>query len=282
MEQEKENQAAEDARPLENDLFSIAASPETGSGPEPAPQPAPEPQSCPVEAPSEPAAEPPAEPEFKINPEDRPAVRILNGTSAPKSTPAPASRPGLSPVSLRSAIGSSIGAMLSEARSLAGYSIEEVHQRTQIKSTYIEALEKDQLDVLPNRVFLRAYVRALIALYRLDQPSADLLEDQLSELTPVTEIPEKLVESISKEGHVNEAEARRIKMIFIYGAVILLLLISLTVTSIVSVHIRNNRIRARRQQNEQVFESGRIDTLLAPQLPPPRMMSVPPAEKKKQ
>ena len=108
-----------------------------------------------------------------------------------------------------------------------------------------------------------------------------MLEDQLSELTPVTEIPEKLVESISKEGHVNEAEARRIKMIFIYGAVILLLLISLTVTSIVSVHIRNRRIRARRQQNEQVFDSGRIDTLLAPQLPPPRMMSVPPAEDKK-
>lgn len=168
--------------------------------------------------------------------------------------------------------------MLAEARNLAGYSVEEVHQRTQIKSTYIEALEKDQLNVLPNRVFLRAYVRAMIDLYRLDQPSASLLEDQLSELPPVTEIPDKLVETIGKEGHVNEAEAKRIKMIFIYGAIILLLLISLTVTSIVSVHIRNRRIRARRQQNEQVFDSNRIDTLLAPQLPPPRMMSVPQAE----
>lgn len=306
MEQEKENQAAEGAQPIENDLFSITASqgdrpaaepeaepvsPESasgtdfGSGPEPVTesQSVPEPESSPeaADAPSGPVSDPPGEPEFKINPEDRPAIRILNQTSSAPSSSSPASRQGLPPVSLRSSINASIGTMLSEARSLAGYSIEDVHQRTQIKSTYIEALEKDQFDALPNRVFLRAYVRALIALYRLDPASVSMLEDQLSELTPVTDIPDKLVESIGKEGHVNEAEVKRIKMIFISGAVILLLLISLTVTSIISVRVRNRRIRTRRQQTEQVFDSSRIDTLLPPQLPPPRMMDVPPAEDKK-
>ncbi|MBQ9335906.1 MAG: helix-turn-helix domain-containing protein [Lentisphaeria bacterium] len=286
MEQENDNQAAAAGQPIENDLFSMPAASESAPAPA-APVDAPAaPADGPADAPAAPetpaGSEPAGEPEFKINTEDRPPVRILNSDPVPKKESPSVSSPARQPVSLRSAIGASIGAMLSEARTLSGYSVEQVHQLTQIKSTFIEALEKDRLDDLPNRVFLRAYIRALISVYRLDPQSAALIEDQLSELNPEVDIPEKIVENIGKEGQINETEAKRVKMIFIYGAVILLLLISLTVTSIISVQVRNKRIRARRQQTEQTFDSGRIDTLLVPQLPPSRMLEVPSAEPKKQ
>ena len=276
MEQEKDNQASETVQPVEHDLFSMTAPEEPRSADaEPAGE-----TAAPAVSDTEPVPE--GEPEFRINDEDRPPIRMLDDLPSLKSGSAPVSKSGKSPVTLRSALGSSIGAMLTEARTLARYSIEEVHQLTQIKSTYIEDLEKDRFDSLPNRVFLRAYIHALIEVYRLDAASAALIEEQMSELTPVADVPEKIVENIGKEGQINEAEAKRVKMIFIYGAVILLLLISLTVTSIISVRVRNQRIRARRQQTEQKFDSGKIEPLLAPQLPPPRMLEVPADDGKQQ
>ena len=272
MEQDNEIRNTSSDHPVENDLFDIpeAAAPaavETSPA-EPAAEPVAD------SAPAEPAPGPVGEPEFKVNPEDRAAFRILDpsaGESKPKAAAEPA---GAKPkISLRST-GASLGKMLSEARTEAGFSVRDASRETRIRPDYIEALENDRADSLPNPVFLRAYVRALIHLYGLDADSTALIEEQMADVHTDVDVPEKLLEEIGKDGQISETETRRIKSIIIYGSIILVLLISLTVTSIITVSIRNRRQQAR-QQNVPPFDSGRIEKLIPPAIPQPQVLPVP-------
>ena len=258
----------------ENDLFSM-----TGKNDPPS-----EESVTPAEAPSEgKTPEPVKEPEFKINENDRPPVRMLNEISRAPAGREPAPKIPKSAISLRSSDEATLGSLLAEARTAAGLTVREVAAATRIRTDYIEALEQDKPDALPNLVFLRAYVRALTPLYGLDANSVAMIEDKLKELTPASEVPKKLLEDIGKDGQINEEEARKIKMILIYGAVILLLLISLTVTSIVSIRVRNSRREAQRlRQEDRPFKTEQIEDLLPPQLPKPLMLDVPsPADERK-
>lgn len=145
-------------------------------------------------------------------------------------------------------------------------------------------MENDKPDALPNQVFLRAYVRALVQLYALDAPSARRIEEKLADFEPETEVPEKLIEDIGRGGQISEAEARRVKMMLIYGSIILVLLVSLVVTSVIGVSMRR-RNSARRteqpRQTEQKFDTARLENLLPPQLPKPQMLTIPSGNEKK-
>ena len=175
-----------------------------------------------------------------------------------------------------------MGNLLTEARTAAGYSIETVSHETHIRHDFIEALEADRADALPNYVFLRAYVRALIEFYDLDKASAARIEEQMAKFQPEQDVPEKLVEDIGRGGQISETETRRIKMALIYGGIILLLLISLVVTSVIAVNIRNKRIQAQRmRQEDQKFDTAKLEPLVPPQLPQPQLLSVPAGANKK-
>ena len=175
-----------------------------------------------------------------------------------------------------------MGNLLAEARTAAGYSIETVSHETHIRHDFIEALEADHADAMPNYVFLRAYVRALIEFYNLDKASAARVEEQMETFQPEQDVPEKLVEDIGRGGQISETETRRIKMALISGGIILLLLISLVVTSVIAVNIRNKRIQAQRlQQEDQKFDTAKLEPLVPPQLPQPQLLSVPAGANKK-
>ncbi|MBO4647412.1 MAG: helix-turn-helix domain-containing protein [Lentisphaeria bacterium] len=284
MEQDNENRNTSSDHPVENDLFDIpeAAAPAASAAVETSPvesaaENAAEPVAEPLadSAPAEPAPELVTEPEFKVNPEDRAAFRMLDSSAAVETSPAESAE-AKPKVSLRSSAGASLGKMLTEARTAAGFSVQEASQETRIRPEYIEALENDRADSLPNPVFLRAYVRALIHLYGLDAESTALVEEQMADVQTEVEVPEKLLEEIGKDGQISETETRRIKSIIIYGSIILLLLISLTVTSIITVSIRNRRQQARQQQeNVPPFDSGRIEKLIPPAIPQPQILPVP-------
>ncbi len=64
-------------------------------------------------------------------------------------------------------------------------------------------------------------------------------------------------------------------MILIYGSIIRLLLISLTVTRIVTVSIRSRRSQAQQQQAVPPFDSGRIEQLIPPTIPQTQVLPVP-------
>ena len=284
MEQDNENRPVESAPPVENDLFTLNDGP---GGQSPAAEPEkpadPSPASVP-ETISVSEAEPLREPEFKVNSEDRPPVRMLNTVpaAAPEEKPAVWKEKKLN--SLHSGSDATLGNLLAEARTLANHTIHSASAETRIRSDYIEALENDKPDTLPNQVFLRAYVRALIQLYGLDAPSAKLIEEKLSDYEPVTEVPEKLIEDIGRGGQISEAETRRVKLMLIYGSVILFLLVSLVVTSVIGVSIRRRNAQRRAEQlrqTEQKFDTARLETLLPPQLPKPQMLSIPSGNEKK-
>ena len=263
------------SQPVESDLFTMTE--KTA-------------EEVPASVETEPPAESPVsetavkEPEFKVNTEFVPSVRMLNSENS-SGQPAESAemKPPQTKTVLRSNAGASLGAMLFEARTSTGLAIQDVASATHIKTDFIEALEQDKTDALPQPVFLRAYVHAMIRLYNLDAASTNLIEEQLESIQPAQEVPEQLLEDIGRNVQISEAETRKIKLILIYAAIILLLLISLTVTSIAAVRIRNSRRQAQLQQQEvRPFDSTQIETLLPPQLPKPQMLSIPsPAETRK-
>ena len=263
MEQDNENRQAEPGQPVENDLFNLT---DMGSA-----------QPKDSVQPAAPAQEPVSEPEFKVNQEDHPAIKIN-----PQSAYGPSAFGQEKPqVTLRSGAEATLGNLLTEARNAAGYSIETVSQENRIRHDFIEALEADRADALPNYVFLRAYVRALIDFYNLDRASAARVENQMEKYQPVQDVPEKLVEDIGRGGQISETETRRIKMALIYGGIILVLLISLVVTSIIAVSVRNRRIQSQRmQQEDRKFDTARLESLIPPQLPQPQVLQVPSGDKK--
>ena len=289
MEQDNENRQVESVPPVEHDLFTLN---DGAGGQNPAAEPektadmpaAPVAEADPVSG-TEPESgtESLREPEFKVNQDDRPPVRMLNTVST--SVPDEKTSEGKEKIlnTLHSQADASLGMLLAEARALANHTIRSASAVTHIRSDYIEALENDKPDTLPNQVFLRAYVRALIQLYCLDAPSAKRIEEKLEDYEPDTDVPEKLIEDIGRGGQISEAEARRVKMMLIYGSVILLLLVSLVVTSVIGVGMRR-RSTARRieqkQPTEQKFDTARLESLLPPQLPKPQMLTIPSGDKK--
>ena len=268
MEQDNENRQPEQNQPVEKDLFNLT---DEDSG-----------QTVSAGQPAGPEDKPLGEPEFKVNPEDHPVhIIIPNPAAGPFSGPAGAGKEK-TPVSLRSGAGATMGNLLAEARTAAGYSIETVSHETHIRHDFIEALEADHADALPNYVFLRAYVCALLEFYNLDKDSAARIEEKMVKFQPEQDVPEKLVEDIGRGGQISEIETRRIKMALIYGGIIIVLLISLVVTSVIAVSIRNKRIQSRKLLLEdRKFDTARLEPLVPPQLPHPQMLPVPVGSDKK-
>ncbi len=178
--------------------------------------------------------------------------------------------------SLRAGVGATLGALLAEARAGAGLSVEKVSEATRIRINHLNALETDNLASLPSAVYVRAYVRSLVKLYNLDGKAVNLIDEHLRELEPARDVPEKLLEDLGKDVQISKDEAKKIRMIFIYTGAIILLLVSLTVTSIVAINIRNSR-NAQRQTTVELrpFESRQLDKLLPQQVPETKMLKPP-------
>lgn len=178
--------------------------------------------------------------------------------------------------SLRSTA-ASLGALLSEARNNAGLSVEKVAEATRVRMNYINALESDNLSSLPSVVYIKAYVRALIKLYDLDNKSLDMINEYLQELEPPKDVPEKLLEDLGKDVQISKDEAKKVRMILFYTGGIILLLISLTITSIIAINIRNSKNHQRQTQLElRPYESKQMEKLLPQQIPEMKTLKVPP------
>ena len=53
------------------------------------------------------------------------------------------------------------GSYLKSERELRGVTLDELHSKTKIPVRYLEALEKNQFDELPEEVFIRGYIRSV-------------------------------------------------------------------------------------------------------------------------
>lgn len=80
---------------------------------------------------------------------------------------------------------STLGELLRSAREKRGFSVEDVAARTKIRSNYIEKLENNSLEELPQEVFVKGFLRNLSRLYGLDADEVLVLFQEL--LKPVVE-----------------------------------------------------------------------------------------------
>lgn len=61
-----------------------------------------------------------------------------------------------------------IGSSLKEAREARNLSLEEVEEETKIRRKYLQALEKEQYDLLPGQVYARAFLKNYARFLNLD------------------------------------------------------------------------------------------------------------------
>lgn len=80
---------------------------------------------------------------------------------------------------------STLGELLRSAREKRGFSVEDVAARTKIRSNYIEKLENNSLEELPQEVFIKGFLRNLSRLYGLNADEVLVLFQEL--LKPVVE-----------------------------------------------------------------------------------------------
>lgn len=201
-----------------------------------------------------------------------------DGTAGAKPAPAPPKKKKTRPPknSLPENSGSSLGSLLKNARTAAAMTIEQASGETHINARHIQALEEDRRDGLPEMVFVRAYVRTLVGLYNLDDHSSALIDGHLQALGPAA-VPEKVLEEIEKDVHFSREEARKIKMFLICGVIVLFLLIVLAVLGLVC----SGGSKTAKTVPPTPFEVRKLEKLLPPQLPEPKILSVPAPDKKK-
>lgn len=95
----------------------------------------------------------------------------------------------------------SVGHMLYTARELLGLTYAEVEIGTKIRGCFVEALEKNELNKLPAKVYIIAYIRSLCTLYRIDKKGQDLIIERLKLLDGYDDVHDGLVDSgIEKKG----------------------------------------------------------------------------------
>ncbi|MDR0966504.1 MAG: helix-turn-helix domain-containing protein [Myxococcales bacterium] len=72
----------------------------------------------------------------------------------------------------------SFGAYLTRARELRGIPIDQIAEATRIHTTYLRALEEDDLERLPERVFVLGYIRGYAKAIGIDPNEALLRYDE--------------------------------------------------------------------------------------------------------
>ncbi|GGF10522.1 XRE family transcriptional regulator [Halobacillus andaensis] len=73
-----------------------------------------------------------------------------------------------------------IGSRLREAREEKGLTLEEVQRTTKIQKRYLQAIEKNEFDVLPGKFYTRAFIREYASAVGLDPEQ--VMEEHKSEL----------------------------------------------------------------------------------------------------
>ena len=92
-----------------------------------------------------------------------------------------------------------LGMMLKQAREDKGFSIEMISRHTKINVSALHAIEKEDLDNLPNIAFLRGFVKSYAKI--VDIPEADAL-DKLNELYNIEKSVEK--EEVTQEEETSQ------------------------------------------------------------------------------
>lgn len=144
----------------------------------------------------------PADPEFTLDDESE-AELILKGPNAmPPSQPViPLTQTTVDRVlkTLQASSNTTVGQMLRATRESTGMTLSEVNTITSIREAYLAALENDDDDALPSRVFVIGYIRSLCNIYHLDSKCTQIIIDRYNHTQK-----EEVDEIETKENVANE------------------------------------------------------------------------------
>ncbi len=107
------------------------------------------------------------------------------------------------------------GQILKQARTCAGYSLDELRGVSRLSERYLLAMENDQFDRFPLPVYLDAYLRTLGELYALPEDILHMVREHFyAKIKQQNKLPSELIRKGSANKQFNEAEERRISRIF--------------------------------------------------------------------
>ena len=105
-----------------------------------------------------------------------------------------------------------IGYILKEARLKKDVSIEEVEEELKIRGRYLKALEEDNYELLPGKVYIKGFVKIYGEYLNLDV--AELLEELEADLAEqVEEIPVIEEDSVLKKMQANKFKMQKSHLI---------------------------------------------------------------------
>ena len=215
------------------------------------------------------AQEPPRTAPESPAPSEVPASSASPASSAPPAVPeAPAGRviteddPIVEPELPETDSGGarSCGAFLKLQRERLDYSLETVFMETKIKPEIIAALENEDFSVLPQPVYIIAYVKRLCRFYNVNNTLAREFLDSLRK-SIVFDVPEDLSKSV-KGSDAGEDNLRRMRSLALAAVSILLLLMLLT-GIVVTVAVLNLRRSGQRMENKKEFSENTLLELQA-------------------
>lgn len=149
-----------------------------------------------------------------------------------------------------------LGTLLKKARKEKGFTLADIQERTKIRKKYLEAIEANNFDVLPGRVYLKVFVKGYAR-------EVDINYDELLNYYPVLNIKEKNESSLhtdyldgTKVPHKVKRKNNRKKSIFkiIFIVIISLFLIGAAVYTF--QYFVNSEIRL---LNQDVKEEQNIE-----------------------
>ena len=158
----------------------------------------------------------------------------------------------------------SCGAFLKLQRERLNCSVETVFRETKIKPEIITALENEDFSLLPQPVYVIAYVKRLCRFYNVNNALAREFLDRLRE-SIVFDVPEDLSRSV-KGSDAGEENLRRMRSLALAAVSIILLLVLLAGAG-VTVAVLNLRRSGRQMESKKEFSEN---TLLELQ-PKPRL-----------
>ncbi|MBC8120779.1 MAG: helix-turn-helix domain-containing protein [Gemmatimonadaceae bacterium] len=112
-----------------------------------------------------------------------------------------------------------LGTRLTKERQARGWAIEEVAERTRIPLRYLSAIETGDLDLLPEPVYVRAFIRKYADLVDMDGSSL-IKQMQASESEPPTPVPVPASQLV-------KPTLRPFHLWLLYGAVVLVAVVGL-------------------------------------------------------
>ena len=149
------------------------------------------------------------------------------------------------------------GDLLVQARKKAGLSEEQVKQITKLNASYLSALEHADMENLPPPVYVSAYIRTLSDLYGLDEESSMLIREKLDASPEVSDVPSTLIQSLEKDGMINEEEDKRLQKIFWAAVAALALLLILGICTLIMVLWPRSDVPAETASSEQAVVENR-------------------------